>query len=110
MPHYLAQSEWAEGALAALNAVVDATGLNLPNDDLVARAGVNRAEIAREVADNEEAGAVVAALEKQYDAFVEGTNRPSLLAAQPTDIPSADQLGAEFEQFLRTVSDDDVEP
>ncbi len=110
VPHYLAQSEWAEGALAALNAVVDATGLNLPNDDLVAQAGVNRAEIAREVADNEEAGAVVAALERQYDAFVEGSNRPSLLAAQPTDIPSADQLGAEFEQFLKTVSDDDAQP
>jgi len=34
VPHYLAGSEWAEGALASLNAVVDVTGLNLPNDDL----------------------------------------------------------------------------
>jgi hypothetical protein len=91
VPHYLAQSEWAEGALAALNAVVDAAGLN-------------RAEIAREVADNAEAGQVVAALERQYDAFVEGNERPSLLATQESDLPSADQLGAEFERFLRGVS------
>ncbi len=104
VPHYLAQSEWAEGALAALNAVVDAAGLNLPNDDLVTRAGLNRAEIAREVADNAEAGQVVAALERQYDAFVEGNERPSLLATQESDLPSADQLGAEFERFLRGVS------
>ncbi len=83
VPHYLAQAEWAEGALAALNAVVDATGLNLPNDDLVARAGANRAEIAKEVAENDEAGALVTALERQYDAFVEGAQRPSLLATRP---------------------------
>lgn len=107
VPHYLAQAEWAEGALAALNAVVDATGLNLPNDALVALAGVNRAEIAKEVADSSEAGALITALERQYDAFVEGSERPSLLATQASEIPSADQLGAEFEQFLRTVADED---
>jgi hypothetical protein len=108
VPHYLAQAEWAEGALAALNAVVDATGLSLPNDDLVARVGANRAEIAGEVAGNEEAGALIAALERQYDTFVEGAERPSLLAAQASDIPSADELGAEFEAFLKNVSDDDA--
>ena len=107
VPHYLAQSEWAEGALAALNAVVDATGLNLPNDALVTRAGLNRAEIAREVAQSAEAGAIVSALEKQYDAFVKGSQRPSLLATQEPELPSADELGAEFEQFLRTMSDDE---
>ena len=109
VPHYLAQADWAEGALAGLNAVVDATGLNLPNDDLVARAGTNGAEIAKEVAENEEAGALVTALERQYDAFVEGAERPSLLATEATEIPSADQLGAEFEEFLRTVSDHDAD-
>ncbi|MDF3046590.1 MAG: proteasome protein, partial [Ornithinibacter sp.] len=45
VPHYLAGSEWAEGALAALNAVVDVTGLNLPNDDLVLRARANQQAI-----------------------------------------------------------------
>ncbi|GAA4406583.1 PAC2 family protein [Fodinibacter luteus] len=110
VPHYLAGSEWAEGALAALNAVVDVTGLNLPNDDLVTRARTNQRAIAAEVETNDEARAVVAALEQQYDAFVEGRQRPSLLATEASQIPSADELGADFENFLRTVSDDDERP
>lgn len=106
VPHYLAQTEWAEGALAALNAVVDATGLNLPNDDLVARAGENTRAIAAELAENAEAGTLVAALEQQYDQFVEGNQRPSLLATEQGELPSADELGAEFEAFLKNASDD----
>jgi len=107
VPHYLAGSEFAEGALAALNAIVDVTGLNLPNDDLVAKAGVNQRAIASEVEGNEEARAVVVALEQQYDAYVEGQQRPNLLATEASQIPSADELGADFENFLRTVSDDE---
>ena len=107
VPHYLAQSEFAEGALTALNAIVDSTGLNLPNDELVEAAGLNRAEIAQEVAGNDEVGHVITALEKQYDAFVEGRQRPSLLATESSELPSADELGAEFEQFLRGVGDTD---
>ena len=70
VPQYLAQAEWAEGALAALNAITDATGLNLPNDDLVNLARANQQAIAAEVDTNDEARQVVIALEQQYDAFV----------------------------------------
>ena len=107
VPHYLAGSDWAEGALAALNAIVDVTGLNLPNDDLVTRARMNQQAIASEVSENDEARAVINALEQQYDAFVEGQQRPSLLATEASQIPSADELGADFENFLRTVADDE---
>jgi hypothetical protein len=107
VPHYLATTEWAEGALAALGAITDATGLNLPNDELVERARVNQRAIAAEVENSDEARQVITALERQYDAFVEGQARPSLLATETSDIPSADQLGAEFEDFLRQVGDDD---
>lgn len=107
VPHYLAGSEWAEGALAALNAIVDVTGLNLANDDLVTRARMNQQAVASEVATNDEARAVVTALEQQYDAYLEGRQRPSLLATEATQIPSADELGADFENFLRTVADDE---
>ena len=109
IPHYLAGSEFAEGSLAALNAIVDVTGLNLPNDALVAKAGVNQRAIASEVEGNDEVQAVVAALEQQYDAFIEGQEHPNLWAPEASEIPSADQLGAEFENFLRTVSDDDTD-
>ncbi|HSO70344.1 MAG TPA: PAC2 family protein [Arachnia sp.] len=108
VPHYLAASEFAEGALAALNAIVDLTGLNLPNDALVAKAEATRRAIAAEVEGNDEISAIVAALEQQYDAFVQGQHLPNLWA-EGSQIPSADQLGAEFENFLRTVSDDETD-
>lgn len=101
VPHYLAQSEFADGAVTALNAITAATGLNLPIDELVAAAGLNRAEIAHEVAGSDEVAQVVAALERQYDTFIEGLQKPSLLATDVSDLPSADEIGAEFEQFLR---------
>lgn len=109
VPHYLAASEFADGALAALNAVVDLTGLNLPNDALVAKVEVNRRAIAAEVEGNEEVQAIVAGLEQQYDAFIEGQQRPNLWAPEGTDLPSADQLGAEFENFLRNVTGEDTD-
>jgi PAC2 family len=110
VPHYLAQAEFADGAVTALNAVTAATGLNLPIDDLVAQAGLNRAEIAREVEGSEEVSQVIAALERQYDTFIEGRQKPSLLATDVSELPSADEIGAEFEQFLRDVTDDGPEP
>jgi hypothetical protein len=106
VPHYLAQTEFADGAVTALNAITAATGLNLPIDDLVAQAGLNRAEIAREVERSDEVSQVIAALERQYDQFIEGRQKPSLLATDVSDLPSADEIGAEFEQFLREVNDD----
>jgi len=110
VPHYLAQAEFADGAVTALNAITAATGLNLPIDDLFAQAGLNRAEIAREVERSDEVSQVIAALERQYDTFVEGRQKPSLLATDVSDLPSADEIGAEFEQFLREVNDDPGSP
>ena len=110
VPHYLAQAEFADGAVTALHAVSGATGLNLPSDDLVAQAGLNRAEIAREVEGSEEVTQVIEALERQYDTFSEGRQKPSLLATDVSELPSADEIGAEFEQFLRDVSDEGQPP
>jgi hypothetical protein len=42
---------------------------------------------------------VVEALERQYDAFVAAQENRSLLA-RDEDLPSGDELGAEFERFL----------
>jgi len=42
---------------------------------------------------------VVQALERQYDAFAEGAERGSLVDGSE-QLPSADEIGAQFEQFL----------
>jgi hypothetical protein len=43
---------------------------------------------------------VVTALEHQYDAFTAAQENRSLLA-HDENLPSGDELGAEFERFLR---------
>ena len=63
------------------------TGLALPTGDLRGAAERTRADIDQQVADAEEVGRVVAALEQQYDAFLEGRTRGNLLAER--DGPAA---------------------
>lgn len=107
VPHYLSGVEFSEGALAGLTAIAGATGLNLSNDALVSAAGNDALQITAQLNDNEEIRAVVHALEQRYDAFVASQERPSLLATESVELPSADELGAELEEFLRTMSQDE---
>ncbi len=107
VPHYLTQSEFGDAAVAALEAVCGVTGLAIPSDELMAMAGDNRAEIERQVAESGEATQVVQGLEQQYDAFQEGLRRKNLLKTEMAQLPSADEIGAEFEKFLRDEGEPD---
>ncbi|WP_026423371.1 proteasome assembly chaperone family protein [Actinokineospora inagensis] len=98
VPHYLAQSTYPTAALGLLGAVTSATGLVIKTDALRAAAELADAEVARQVADSAEISQVVEALERQYDAYAESSN--NLLVAEGEQVPSADELGAEFERFL----------
>jgi hypothetical protein len=97
VPHYVAQSEYPAASAALLTEVVSATGLVLPLEALEQAAATTRAAIDEQVSDSPEVAAVVHALENQYDAFVTGKGS-SLL--DESAMPSADELGAEFERFL----------
>ncbi|WP_433335847.1 proteasome assembly chaperone family protein [Spirillospora sp. CA-294931] len=99
VPHYLAQSEYPAAAVAALEALIDATGLALPTSALREAAAKTDAEIAEQVTGNEEVEKVVRALEQQYDAFAGATERENLLA-EDQDMPTAEEIGAQFERFL----------
>ena len=57
-----------------------------------------REELAKQVAENSEVADIVQALEQQYDAYVSATGRG--LLAQSAPLPTADELGAQFEAFL----------
>lgn len=106
VPHYLAQAQFADAAVVGLESFVGATGLNIPAEALVAMAGLNRAEIAEGIAGSEEVTQVVEALERQYDTYMEALEKPSLLATDLQDLPTADEIGAQFEQFLRAQTDE----
>ncbi len=98
VPHYLAHASYPAAALTLLAAVERATGLNLPADGLREAAELTDAEIARQVAGSDEVTEVVRTLEEQYDAFT--AERTDLLAGQPENMPTAEELGAQFERFL----------
>lgn len=96
VPHYLAQSEYPAAAAELLRQVGRVAGVGIDVGRLEEAASVLVEEIDRQVADSAEVGAVVRALETQYDAFQEKAGQ-SLLAGQ---VPTADELGAQFEAFL----------
>jgi len=100
VPHYVSQAEYPAAAEVLLSSVSRTTGLLLPTEDLRTAADAVRADIDRQVADTEEAGAVVQALEEQYDAFTRGRSGNNLLGTQTGPLPTADELGAELERFL----------
>jgi predicted ATP-grasp superfamily ATP-dependent carboligase len=100
VPHYVAQTEYPAAAELLLASVSKATGLLLPTEELRSAAELVRTDLDRQVAQTNEAGALVHALEEQYDAFDRGRSGPNLLADQTGPLPTADELGAELERFL----------
>jgi hypothetical protein len=104
VPHYVAQAEYPAASAALLAEVSKVSGLALPLDALLEAAVTTRAAIDEQVAGSPEVAAVVQALEGQYDAFIAG--RESTLLVDDTQLPTADELGAELERFLAEQSQD----
>lgn len=102
MPHYIARSAYPDAALTVLEAITAATGLVLPGVAHALRTDAHRTqtEIDRQIREgDEELTALVEGLEHQYDAVAGAETRGNMLA-EPVDIPSADEIGQEFERFL----------
>jgi predicted ATP-grasp superfamily ATP-dependent carboligase len=99
IPHYLAQAAYPAGAVRLLKAVTGLTGLSVPDDALSEAARRTDAEIDRQVEASSEVTEVVQALEQQYDAAVEADPQEGLLV-DPENMPTAEELGEQFERFL----------
>ncbi|MYT70435.1 PAC2 family protein [Streptomyces sp. cg28] len=102
VPHYIARSAYPDAALTALEAVTAATGLVLPGiaHGLRTEAHRTQTEIDRQIQEgDEELVALVQGLEHQYDAAAGAESRGNMLA-ESMEIPSADEIGLEFERFL----------
>ena len=104
VPHYLADTAYAPAALALLASLAGHTGLSFDTGPLEEAARAVREQVDAQVASSEEVLAVVTALEGQYDAYRAGTSR-SLLAEMGGGLPTADELGDEFERFLADQAD-----
>ena len=99
VPHYLAQTDYPAAAQALLENLARAGSLEFPMKALTEAAADIRAKIDEQVESSPEITQVVTALEHQYDAFVAAQENRSLLA-RDEDLPSGEELGAEFERFL----------
>jgi proteasome assembly chaperone (PAC2) family protein len=105
VPHYLAQSAFPQASIVGLENIQRATGLDLRLGALTRAAGETMQEIERQVGGSDEVAAVVHALEDQYDVFTHNLGRTGLLA-ETAQLPTADELGEEFERFLAQQSGD----
>lgn len=105
VPHYLSQSTYPQAAIAALHRLERATGLELEVGALDAAAQEAARQIEEQVEGSQEVASLVHALEEQYDAFTRGIGRPGLLGS--ADLPTADEIGAEFERFLAEQQSDE---
>ena len=99
VPHYLAQTDYPLAAEALLTEVAKSGSLKLPLSALTDAAAEVQAKVDEQVGASTEVAQVVEALERQYDAFIAAQENQSLLA-RDEDLPSGDELGAEFERFL----------
>jgi hypothetical protein len=98
VPHYLSQAAYPTAAISLLGAITEVTGLALPADALQEAAERTNTLIDRQVSESTEVADLVHGLEQQYDAAIshEGDN----LLAEGEEMPTADELAAQFEQFL----------
>jgi hypothetical protein len=67
-------------------------------------------EITRYLEANDEVRDVVAGLEQQYDAFREAEDAGAGLLATDQPLPTAEELGKEFERFLAGLDGPDSAP
>jgi hypothetical protein len=87
------------GSLALLRQLELAATLDLPHGTLAEEAEATRERLDAAVAGNPEHLAMLHALEARHDEMVGST------AAETMEVPSADELAAEVEQFLRDQAD-----
>ncbi|MCL2542038.1 MAG: PAC2 family protein [Nocardioidaceae bacterium] len=109
VPHYLAQMDHPAATIALLEHVERAARLTIDLSDLHAAADVRTEEIDRHLAANEEVRDVVNALEAQYDTFARAEAEGNSLLAQDEPLPTGEDLGRQFEQFLAGLDGNDGE-
>lgn len=101
IPHYISRSPYPAAAVRILEAITAATGLILPVQELHTQAQRVEAEIEAQVTQgDEDLRAMIRSLEVQYDTVAGDVPRSNLLAEQAAQIPTAEELARQFEQFL----------
>lgn len=109
VPHYLADTEFPSAAVTALESITAATGLLFPTDRLREEGRDFLGRIEEQVEGNSELARLVGTLEERHDSYMEDNPLRSPLTDEDGELPTADAIAAELENFLahRQPSDDD---
>lgn len=110
VPHYLADTEYPTAAVKALESISAATGLVFTTDALRTEGREFLAKIDGQLETNQELARLVGTLEERHDSYMEGNPLRSALTDQDGELPSADEIAAELENFLATRSKGESEP
>lgn len=99
VPHYVSSMAYPAATVALLGGLTQVSGVHIDGAAARQETMIQRERLDELVAGNDEHGAMVRQLESLYDAAIaEAESGPPLSDAE---IPTADELGAELEQFLR---------
>jgi proteasome assembly chaperone (PAC2) family protein len=99
VPHYVVSMEYPAAAAALVDGLADIAGIELDASGLRDEAAALRSRLDELVAANPEHAAMVRRLEEQYDAEALGPADQGGLTG--SRLPTADELAAEVERFLR---------
>jgi len=102
IPHYVAQFDYPLAGASLLESVEDVTGLQWRLEEIRLAGETKMAEISAQIEDSDEVREVVGGLEQQYDAFhrADSGEHSTLPLADERNLPTGEELGAEFERFL----------
>lgn len=107
IPHYLSDTEFPLAAVAALESVSAATGLIFPTDRLREDGRDFLAKIDGQVENNQELARLVGTLEERHDSYIQDNPLRSPLTDVDGELPTADEIAAELQNFLATRRNDD---
>jgi hypothetical protein len=108
IPHYLADTEFPLAAVTALESVSVATGLIFPTDSLRESGREFLTKIEAQVENNPELAKLVSTLEERHDSYLHDNPLRSPLTDIDGELPSADSIAAELQNFLAMRRDDDT--
>ena len=100
IPHYLADTEFPLAAVKALESVSAATGLIFPTESLREDGREFISRIDGQVDGNAELAKLVGTLEERHDNYMLDNPLRSPLTDEDGELPSADDIAAELENFL----------
>ena len=110
IPHYLADTEFPNAAVTALESVSAATGLIFPTDRLREEGRDFLSKIDGQVESNQELARLVGTLEERHDNYMQDNPLRSPLTDVDGELPTADEIAAELQNFLAIRRNGDEDP